>query len=77
MTKPQQIDKQLDASLQQRRPAPSRDFGAGLRARLLALHASEQRPARLWLLVGAYAGSGTLLLILAALGAVGNGPFGS
>ena len=77
MTEPDQYDDQLDARLRHDRPAPSRSFTARLRETLLERDAQARRPARLWLLVFAYVCSGAVLLLLAALGAFGGGPFGS
>jgi hypothetical protein len=70
-------DEQLVKTLRTRRPAPSRRFGGRLRERLTELESRSNCPARLWTLVAAYASSGALLLLLAALGASGGGPFGS
>lgn len=77
MTEPEQFDDQVDARLRERRPAPSGRFTRRLRDRLLERDAQARRPARLWLLVFAYVCSGAVLLLLAALGAAGAGPFGS
>jgi hypothetical protein len=70
-------ERQLDAALRRRRPAPSRSFGADLRDQLLELDARARRPPHLRILVATYICSGLLLLLLAALGAAGVGPFGS
>lgn len=70
-------EERLDAALRGQRPAPSRPFAGGLRDRLAELEARAGRPPRLWALVAAYACSGVLLLVLAAIGALGGGPFGS
>jgi hypothetical protein len=56
------------------RPVPSAGFRATLRRRLLDQGPGERRPARIRLLVGAYAGSGSLLLAVAAIGLAGAGP---
>ena len=77
MTEPEQIDAQTDAALTKGRPRPRREFGSHLRERLVAADARARRPARLWLLVAAYVGSGAMLLLLAALSASGGGLFGS
>ena len=77
MTEPDELDDQLDARLRRERPAPSGTFTTRLRERLLERDAQARRPARLWLLVFAYLCSGAVLLLLAALGAFGGGPFGS
>jgi hypothetical protein len=71
-----QFEDKVGANLRARRPAPRREFGDVLRERLTALEAAAKRPEHLRTMVAAYAGSGTLLLILAALGASGSGPFG-
>jgi len=63
------------AALEQRRPAPSRQFTMRLREHLTELEARAHRPARLRLLVAAYISCGALVLALAALGATGHGPF--
>jgi hypothetical protein len=68
--------RELGKALRGRRPDPSRGFGDRLRERLLAAELRAQRPARLWLVVGAYLFSGLVLLALAAIGAAGSGPFG-
>jgi hypothetical protein len=77
MTEPDQFDGHLDQRLRRDRPAPSSSFTTRLRERLLERDAQARRPARLWLLVLVYVGSGVVLLLLAALGAAGGGPFGS
>ena len=61
------------------RPVPRPGFRAELRAHLHALESSrrpEWRPQRLRLMIGAYAGSGLALLVVAALGVAGAGPLG-
>jgi hypothetical protein len=73
MTEFEPQDRELEGALDAGRPEPSRQFGDRLRARLLELQARENRPDHLWALVGAYAGSGTLLLVLAAIAAVNGG----
>ncbi len=70
-------DEQLAATLRARRPDPSRSFAAELRDRLLARDARSRRPEHLWRLVAVYVCVGLGLLGLAALGAMGGGPFGS
>jgi hypothetical protein len=65
--------------LRDERPVPRAGFRAELRAHLRDLEAERHpawRPKRLRVLVGAYAGSGFLLLIVAALGLSGAGPLG-
>jgi hypothetical protein len=69
--------QQLDAALRGQRPTPSRPFAGSLRDRLVELEARAHRPPRLWALIAAYSFSGVLLLVLAAIGALGGGPFGS
>jgi hypothetical protein len=76
MTEPEQIDELLAAAIRKRRPRPNTDFGSRLRERLMALEARSHRPDHLWWLVGAYVCAGVILLLLAALGASGGGPFG-
>jgi hypothetical protein len=56
------------------RPVPSAGFRATLRRRLLDQGPGERRPARIRVLVAAYAGSGSLLLAVAAIGVAGAGP---
>ena len=61
------------------RPVPRAGFRAELRAHLRELEADRRpawRPRRLRVLIGAYAGSGFLLLVVAALGLSGTGPLG-
>jgi hypothetical protein len=70
-------EERLDAALRGQRPAPSRPFAGGLRDRLVELEARAHRPPRLWALIAAYLFSGVLLLVLAVIGALGGGPFGS
>jgi hypothetical protein len=76
VTENEHTDEQLERTHRAGRPSPSREFGAHLRERLTELESSSRRPARLWELVAAYLTSGALLLLLAALGASGGGPFG-
>jgi hypothetical protein len=60
------------------RPVPSPRFRGELRRRLSQQAAPDPaRPARLRLLVAAYAGSGALLLAIAAIGLAGVGPLAS
>ncbi len=77
MTEPDERNDDLDATLRKQRPAAPREFATGLRRHLMAQDSASRRPARLWLLVYAYLCSGAVLLVLAALGAFGSGPFGS
>jgi hypothetical protein len=77
MSQPDDFNQNLGQDLHRRRPAPSRRYQMRLREHLLAADASARRPKRLWLLVAVYLASGTVLLVLALLGTVGSGPFGS
>ena len=70
-----QDDERLARTLRTARPAPSGSFGADLREQLRALRWGPSRPAHLWLLVAAWVTCGLVLLLLAALGAAGSGPF--
>jgi hypothetical protein len=66
---------ELARRLERERPLPRAGFRAGLRARLL--RSAEERAlvrGRLRLRVAAYAGSGAILLAIAALGVAGAGP---
>jgi hypothetical protein len=60
------------------RPVPRAGFRAALRARLGELGETKPawRPRRLRVLVTAYAGSGLVLLLVAAVGLSGAGPLG-
>jgi hypothetical protein len=64
----------LAERLGDQRPVPSAGFRGTLRRRLLDQGPGERRPARIRLLIGAYAGSGSLLLAVAAVGLAGAGP---
>ncbi len=65
----------LAERLQERRPVPSSAFRGELRRRLLALRRHRHpRPERLRALIGAYASSGVLLLLVGALSTAGVGP---
>jgi hypothetical protein len=61
--------------LEAERPVPDAAFRGELRRRLLG-RAGDARPApaRLRLLITAYGGAGSLLLVLAAVGVAGVGP---
>jgi hypothetical protein len=64
--------------LRTERPVPSAGFRGELRRRLIV--ADRKRPVaprRLRLLVTAYAGSGALLMAIAAIGLAGVGPLSS
>ena len=69
-------DDPLSQRLEAERPVPRAGFRAELRSRLL--QAADRRraaPGRLRLLIGAYAGAGAALLLIAAIGVGGAGPF--
>ena len=72
---PEQDDERLGRALRASRPAPSSDYGTRLRRRLTALDARTRRPDRLWTLVVAYACSGLLVLIFAAVAGAAPRPF--
>lgn len=66
---------ELERRLLENRALPSAGFRSHLRTHLLAgLNTRTARPARLRLMIAAYAGSGFLLLLVAALGVAGAGP---
>ena len=67
-------DELIAQRLADERPLPAPRFRADLR-RSLSSSAPPQRPKRLRLLVAAYAGSGTALLAVVAVGLAGAGPF--
>jgi hypothetical protein len=71
-----QVLGELGRHLLANRPVPRASFRGELR-RLLAADAEPRvmRPARLRLLVALHAGSGFLLLAVAAAGRAGTGPF--
>jgi hypothetical protein len=77
MTEPEhdRPDEQLARTLRAARPAPAEAFGSELREQLRAQRWGPSRPVRLWLLVVAWVSCGLVLLLLAALGAAGSGPF--
>ena len=62
--------------LRDERPVPRAAFRGELRRRLLS-GAAAPAPRRLRLAISAYAGSGAVLLALAAIGLLGAGPFAS
>ena len=74
-SKPTQIDEHGDVQglLSAERPVPRAGFRAELRLSLLRGRAAR-RPRRLSLLIAAYTGSGSLLIVVAALGLGGVGP---
>ena len=64
--------------LETERPVPRAAFRGELRRHLVAGMAKHRaRPARLRLLINAWAGSGSALLAFAAAGLAGIGPFGA
>ena len=65
----------LAEQLERERPVPSASFRGELRRRLVA--GQRTRPARLRLMIAAYAGSGSLLLLAGAASAAGIGPLGA
>lgn len=65
----------LAERLERERPVPSASFRGELRRRLVA--GQRTRPARLRLMIAAYAGSGSLLLLAGAASAAGIGPLGA
>jgi hypothetical protein len=68
-------NEEIAERLRAERPVPSAAFRGELRRRvLLADRRRPVRPRRLRLLVTAYAGSGALLLAIAAIGLAGVGP---
>ena len=68
-------DDRVARTLRAQRPEPAGAFASDLREQLRALRWAPSRPAHLWLLVAAWVACGTALLLLAALGAGGSGPF--
>ena len=85
MTTPRDIRADLEADatddlialaerLARERPVPAAAFRGALRRRLLDGRGQHSRPARLRLLITAYAGSGAVLLLVGAASAVGMGP---
>jgi hypothetical protein len=66
---------EIASRLEQERPTPRSAFRRALRRRLFeATERDSARARRLRVLVAAYAGSGTMLLAVAALGVAGVGP---
>lgn len=66
----------LAERLERQRPVPRAAFRGELRRRLFGTPTERQwRPANLRVLIAAYSGSGALLLLIAALGLAGAGPF--
>ncbi|MDX6636625.1 MAG: hypothetical protein QOJ01_136 [Solirubrobacterales bacterium] len=70
---------ELAERLEAERPLPAPGFRGELRRRLVDRHARRApiARARARLLVAAYGGSGALLLVIAAAGVAGIGPFGT
>ncbi len=60
--------------LERARPVPAAAFRGDLRRRLLAGAVPRTRPARLRVLIGSYAGAGSLLMLIAGASAAGLGP---
>ena len=68
------IERHLEAN----RPVPSAAFRGELRRRLLVSSgALKTTPPHLRLLIATYAGSGAVLLLVAAVGVAGAGPLAS
>lgn len=67
--------RSLAERLARERPVPRAAFRGELRRRLLGAGMPFSRPRRLRLLIAAYAGSGTAVLAVAAVGLAGVGPF--
>ena len=66
---------ELEVRLEVERPVPRAAFRGELRRRLAAQGASRPVTRRLRLLIAACAGSGAVLLAIAAVGVAGVGPF--
>lgn len=72
----QQSTLETERYLEASRPVPRAAFRGELRRSLLERSVSPaSAPRRLRLLVAAYAGAGTLLVAIAAIGVAGTGPF--
>jgi hypothetical protein len=65
----------LSQHLRQKRPIPRPGMRSGIRAQLLSESARPMARSRVARLVFGYAASGALLLVVAAAGLVGIGPF--
>jgi hypothetical protein len=79
MMDPRERGAELEAiadRLRHERPVPRAGFRSELRSRLLAARTRRRRarPQGLRVLIAAYAGSGTTLLLFALLGVAGSGP---
>jgi hypothetical protein len=68
---------ELAERLERERPVPAAAFRGELRRRLLSGVDAGMRPARLRLLIAAYAGAGSLLLLAGAASVAGVGPLGA
>lgn len=69
---------EITTRLEAERPIPRPAFRGDLRRHLVELTGSRRpTPTRLRLAITAYAGSGTALLAVAAVGLAGVGPFGA
>lgn len=73
---PEQLIR-LAERLDSERPVPAPAFRGALRRRLLAGPTTHARPARLRLLISAYATTGCSLLVLGAASVIGLGPLGA
>jgi hypothetical protein len=69
--------EEIDAVLRAARPVPGAAFRGDLRRRLLAQGEEATASRRLHLLITAYASTGAALLVVAAIGVAGVGPFGA
>jgi hypothetical protein len=65
---------EIERLLESSRPLPSPAFRGALRRRLLATRPPPV-PLRVRRVIAAYAGSGAILLLVAAVGIAGGGPF--
>ena len=65
---------EIERLLESSRPTPRAAFRGELKRRLLPRPDGAERPRRLGLLIAVYAGSGALLLAIAAVGIAGAGP---
>lgn len=64
----------IERRLETERPVPRAAFRGELRQRLVTT-STRAKPGRARLLVAAYGGSGLMLLVVAAIGVAGAGPF--
>lgn len=65
----------LERRLADERPLPAPGFRAALRRGLIENPRGSRSPKHLRLLIGAYAGSGVVLMAVVAVGLIGVGPF--